>query len=244
MTRFFMSDAHLGENFKKREELKLARLHSFLEMVLARGRELYIVGDLFDFWFEYRHAIPKHHLRTILKFARLKEAGIDLHYITGNHDHWLGDFLSGEVGFEIHRDDYRTELDGKRLLITHGDGIAKKDRGYRMLKRILRNRFNIFMYRLIPPDLGIPLAKHVSQTSRGHTQKRPKESFLAEYRNYAHQQLRSGEDIVIIAHTHVPEKVEFEEGLYFNTGDWVENFSYLEMEAGRIELKFWEDSSA
>ena len=113
-----------------------------------------------------------------------------------------------------------------------------------MLKRILRNRFNIFMYRLIPPDLGIPLAKHVSQTSRGHTQKRPKESFLAEYRSYAHQQLRSGEDIVIIAHTHVPEKVEFEEGLYFNTGDWVENFSYLEMQAGRIERKFWEDWSS
>jgi UDP-2,3-diacylglucosamine hydrolase len=241
MTRFFISDAHLGENHYEREQKKTAKLHSFLDMVTERGDELYIVGDLFDFWFEYKHAIPNEHMRTILKFAHLKQTGCRLHYITGNHDHWLGGFLEDEVGFEIHHDLYQTELDGKKVLITHGDGLATKDRSYRLIKRILRHPLNIFLYRLIPPDIGIPLAKFVSQTSRGHSQKRPKESFLNDYREYARRCIQGGMEIVVIAHTHVPEVVEFEQGIYLNTGDWVENFSYLEMKAGQIELKFWRD---
>lgn len=240
MAAFFISDAHLGENFRNREKLKKERLESFLDMVAEKGKKLFVVGDLFDFWFEYKHAIPKEHLQIILKLADLKKRGVELYYVTGNHDHWLGDFLSREVGFEIYKDHADMVIDDKKVHITHGDGLAQNDVGYRILKRILRNRVSIFLYRLITPDIGIPLAKFVSCKSRGHTQKRPKESFLHEYRQFAQDRLKAGDDIVIIAHTHVPEQIEYDQGLYLNTGDWVENFTYVECVQGRFKLKKWE----
>ncbi len=240
MAVFFISDVHLGENFPDREQLKLGKLMSFFDMVEEKGEQLYIVGDLFDFWFEYRHAIPKDNLGVILRLAALKQQGLYLKYITGNHDHWLGDFLSREVGFEIFRDGADIQLDDKKVHIIHGDGLARNDRGYRILKKILRNKFNIFLYRLIPPDIGIPLAKFVSGKSRGHSQKRPKESFLHEYRDYARQKLEHDYEAVIIAHTHVPERIEYDGGVYLNTGDWIENFSYVEYNQGQFELKKWD----
>jgi len=239
MAIYFISDVHLGENFPEREADKRHRLFSFLEMISGPENQLIIVGDLFDFWFEYKHAIPREHQAVILKLAQLKSRGIRLIYITGNHDHWLGDYLSKEIGLEIYRDYFDTTLDGQRIYITHGDGLASKDRGYRLLKRILQSRLNIFLYRLIPVDIGIPLAKFVSRVSRGHTQKRPKESFLQEYRDYARQRLKEGFAAVIIAHTHVPEQIAFPEGLYLNTGDWIENFTYVVCENGCFELKKW-----
>jgi UDP-2,3-diacylglucosamine hydrolase len=240
MSVLFISDIHLGESFPEREKIKKQKLHSFLEMASEKADQLFVVGDLFDFWFEYKHAVPKGHLNIILKLAQLKQEGIELSYITGNHDFWLGDFLSDEVGFNIYRDQVDIELEGKRVHIIHGDGLAKNDRAYRIMKKIFRNRFNIFLYRLLPPDIGIPFAKFISGKSRGHTQKRPKESFLHEYRKYARLKLEDGFDAVIMAHTHVPEEISFEKGIYLNTGDWVENFTYVEYSEGRFELKKWQ----
>jgi UDP-2,3-diacylglucosamine hydrolase len=144
------------------------------------------------------------------------------------------------VGFKIFRDQANIVIDNKKVHIIHGDGLAQNDVGYRILKKILRNRVNIFLYRLITPDIGIPLAKFVSCKSRGYTQKRPKESFLDEYRQYAQTRLKAGDDVVIIAHTHVPERIESDQGLYLNTGDWVENFTYVECNQGGFMLKKWE----
>jgi UDP-2,3-diacylglucosamine hydrolase len=240
MAIFFISDIHLGEHFSEREKAKKEKLSDFLEMVGKSKGELYVVGDLFDFWFEYKHAIPKEHLAIILKLANLHNQGLKLTYITGNHDFWLGDFLSREVGFNIYKDQVDVTIEDKKVHIIHGDGLAKNDKGYRILKKVLRNPINIRLYRLIPPDLGIPFAKFVSGTSRGHTQKRPKEEFLHEYRDYAHNKLKEGFDVVIMAHTHVPEEIEYEEGLYLNTGDWIENFTYVEYSDGKFSLKKWE----
>ena len=240
MSIFFISDVHLGENFPEREELKVRRLTAFLRMVEERGEQLFIVGDLFDFWFEYKHAIPKDNFGIIRLLAELNEKGVRLNYISGNHDHWMGDFMSNQVGLKIFKDETDITIDDKKVHITHGDGLAKNDGGYRLLKRILRNRANIFLYRLIPPDIGIPLAKFVSGQSRGHTQKRPKENFVEEYRQYAREKLKSGYDAVIIAHTHVPEEIVYPEGLYLNTGDWIENFTYVEYSEGQFKLKKWE----
>jgi len=240
MSIFFISDVHLGENFPEREKLKLRKLTSFLQMVAEKGQQLFIVGDLFDFWFEYKHAIPKDNFQIILQLANLHKQGIQLNYISGNHDHWMGDFLSREAGFRIFKDQTDVVIDDKKVHIIHGDGLAKNDGGYRILKRILRNRLNIFLYRLIPPDIGIPLAKYVSGKSRGHTQKRPREDFLDDYRNYGHSKLQAGFDAVIMAHTHVPEEIAYPEGLYLNTGDWIENFSYVEYSDGRFILKKWQ----
>ena len=238
MSIYFISDAHFGHDNPEKERLKLSKLDSFFEMVASEGEKLYILGDLFDFWFEYKHTIPKDHVAVLFRLSKLIESGVKLTYVAGNHDFWLGDLLTDQLGIEIYKDELSVTHDGKKMLLTHGDGLAKNDRAYRILKRIMRNRFNIFLYRQVPPDIGIPFAKWCSRLSRGHTSERPKESFLQEYRDYAERRLGEGHDCVICAHTHYPEKIEFDNGIYINTGDWFENFTYAVLEGGRFELKW------
>ncbi len=239
MSIFFLSDVHLGHDEPEKETLKLRRLDKFFEMVASEGEQLYILGDLFDFWFEYKNAIPKDHLPVLFRLQKLIDAGVKLTYITGNHDFWLGDLLTTQLDIDVHRDQASVEHDGKKIFLIHGDGLAKNDRGYRVLRWIMRNRLNIFLYRQVPPDIGIPFAKWCSRTSRAHTSNRPKDSFLQEYRDFAKAKLDDGYDCVICAHTHVPEIIRFENGIYINTGDWHHNFTYAVLGDNGFELKKW-----
>jgi UDP-2,3-diacylglucosamine hydrolase len=239
MAIFFISDAHLGSSDPGQEKIKVEKLFAFIEMVKAEGEKLFILGDLFDFWFEYGQAIPKQHLKVVCRLASLVDAGVPIHYITGNHDFWLGNFLSDEIGVFIHRDRYDTEEDGLRLHLTHGDGLAPADWKYRVFIRgPLRNRLAIKLYRLVPPDWGIPLARAVSSRSRKYTAERePK--FLEDYDDYARKKLGEGYDGVIIGHVHLPAIKKFDEGVYLNTGDFFNHFSFGKLAHGAITLEFF-----
>jgi len=237
MAIYFFSDAHLGEANKEKESRKLSKLLSLIRQIADDGEKVFILGDLFDFWFEYKHAIPRHHLRIIFHLAALVESGIQVHYITGNHDFWMGDFLSTEAGFIIHRDHYETREQGKRIFMIHGDGLAASDKGYRILRKILRNKFNIWLYRKLPPDWGIPLAGYVARSSRMHTSSRSPE-FLKDYREYAERKLSEGFDAVIMGHLHEPIYQRLDAGVYINTGDFIENFSYIKMQNGEFSLEY------
>jgi UDP-2,3-diacylglucosamine hydrolase len=237
MAIFFISDAHLGSETPEFEKQKVEKLFAFLEMVKKEGERLYILGDLFDFWFEYKHAIPKQHLKAVFKLASLIEAGVTIHYITGNHDFWLGNFLADEVGIVIHRDDFEITEQGLRLFLIHGDGLARADWKYRLFVRFpLRNRLAIRLYRLIPPDWGIPLAKAVSSRSRQHTADR-EPRFLKDYESFAEGKLKEGYDAVLIGHIHYPIIKQLNAGIYLNTGDFYNHFSYGKLENGRITLE-------
>lgn len=238
MAVYFISDAHLGSDEPQREQEKLAKLFRLLEMVESDGHKLYILGDLFDFWFEYKHAVPKKHLHVVFRLASLTEQDIPVHYITGNHDFWLGDFLAEESGVIIHRDSFETAEEGLRLFLVHGDGLSPADWKYRAFVRFpLRNKLAIRLYRLIPVDWGIPLAKKVSSHSRLHTSGRDRK-FLDDYEAYARNKLAEGYDAVIIGHTHEPQFKKFENGIYLNTGDFITHFSYGRLEGGRLSLEF------
>ncbi len=238
MAVYFISDAHLGSDDRAIEDVKLGRLFRFLDMVRSDGDKLYILGDLFDFWFEYKHAIPKQHLQVVFKLAGLIEQGISIHYITGNHDFWLGDFLSRELGISVHRDSLAVTEDGLRIFLIHGDGLSPGDWKYRAFVRFpLRNKLAIFLYRLLPVDWGIPLAKAVSSRSRSHTSGRETE-FLQDYEDYAREKLDEGYDAVMIGHTHEPVFREFDNGIYINTGDFIDHFSYGRLSEGRLSLEF------
>lgn len=237
MAIYFFSDVHLGEAGQGKEERKLEKLASFLNMVEQDGEQLFILGDLFDFWFEYKHAIPKEHLRTVFRLSKLVDSGIEVHYISGNHDFWLGEFLSQEAGIRIHRDYYQTELDGKKIFMIHGDGLSPSDKGYRVLKRVLRNRVNIWLYQKLPADWGIPLAKYVAGASRNHTSKRT-HKFLDDYKEYAKNKLSEGYDAVIIGHVHFPTLCSLNGGIYLNTGDFIEHFSYGRLHEGVFTLEY------
>jgi UDP-2,3-diacylglucosamine hydrolase len=235
-TIYFLSDAHLGGEDESREKKKEQRLLSLLEKIKEDGEYLYLVGDMFEFWFEYRNAIPKGYLEILSKLKELVDGGIKVIYLVGNHDFWLGDFLPTHLGIPIFKDSIEAVHQGKRIFISHGDGLAKKDRGYRVLKRILRNRVNIFLYRQIPPDISYPLAKFVSHQSRSWVQKRDN-SFLQEYENFAMEKLTQGFDAVILAHTHVPVIKNSGNGVYINLGDWFLHFTYGKLIEGKFYLE-------
>jgi UDP-2,3-diacylglucosamine hydrolase len=237
MAVYFFSDVHLGTAEKERENIKLEKLNSLFDLMQSDAEKVYILGDLFDFWFEYKYAIPKEHLKTIFRLATLTENNIEVHYISGNHDFWLGDFLSREVGIKIHRDFLEAIENDKRLFMIHGDGLSPSDWKYRILKRILRNPVNIWLYQKIPPDWGIPLARAVSSSSRLHTEGR-ENRFIEDYTAFAQWKLKAGYDAVIIGHTHYPQLVEFDSGIYLNTGDMIKNFSYGRLEHGRLTLEY------
>ncbi len=237
MAVYFISDVHLGASDQASEDIKLDKLGQFINMVETDGEKLFILGDLFDFWFEYKYAVPREHLKIIFRLASLVEKGTPVHYISGNHDFWLGEFLSREAGIIIHRDYYEITEQEKKIFMIHGDGLSPSDWKYRILRRILRNRVNIWLYQRIPPDWGIPLAKFVSSSSRTHTSGRSLE-FIRDYEKYAAAKIREGYDAVLIGHLHQPIRMDMEDGIYINTGDFIEHYSYVRMEAGQLTLEY------
>ncbi len=235
MALYIFSDAHLGADSPEKESRKMAAIERLFGKVRADGDRLVILGDLFDFWFEYKYAIPKEHHRMLLKLTDLVERGIKVDYVTGNHDFWMGSFFTDQMGVALHRDMLDLDYQGKKLHLLHGDGLARADRGYRLLKRILRHPFNIWLYRKLPPDWAIPLAKKVSGSSRAYTSRRD-HTFVGEYEDYAREKLRAGYDVVVVAHLHLPEIKPLGGGIYVNSGDFVDHFTFVRLAEGEISL--------
>ena len=241
---YFISDAHLGAEEKEKEKIKEEKLFSFLDKIKADGESLYVLGDMFEFWFEYRHVIPKDHFTVLSQLRNLVDSGIKVSYVVGNHDFWLGDFLTEQIGIKIFKDPIEVNHQGKRIFIAHGDGLAKWDLGYRILKKILRNRVNIFLYRQIPPDISYPLAKFVAGKSRAQADRR-EASYLDDYKNFAYEKIRQGFDAVILAHTHMPtlenlgdnSANSLQGGIYLNIGDWFKHFTYGKLMEGKFYLE-------
>ncbi len=234
----FFSDVHLGAESKDREVEREARLHAFLNSLAGRFSRLVIVGDLFDFWFEYRTAIPRRLFPTLEILSRLRQGGLAIDYLNGNHDFWLGPFLSKDLGITTHHGAMTMESGGRRLWIHHGDGLIGGDLGYRVLKRVLRHPASIALYRLIHPDLGIPLAHRVSGGSRqlqGH-KVLPAERLWNEV---AQPRFREGFDAVVIGHFHHAFERREEGHEMFVLGDWIRHFTYLTLEGRELTLRRW-----
>jgi UDP-2,3-diacylglucosamine hydrolase len=233
---FFLSDAHLGAEEPDKERQKEEKLLALLDKIRDEGELLYIVGDMFEFWFEYKELIPKDHFMVLTKLKQLVDSGVRVNYLVGNHDFWLGDFLPKHIGIPIFKQPLEVAHQGKRIFIAHGDGFAKKDRGYRILKKILRNRLNIFLYRQVPPGISYPLAKSVARSSRSYVQKRDT-GYLQDYEDFAAEKIKQGFDAVILAHTHVPLLRDLGGGKYLNLGDFFRHFTYGKLRQGELTLE-------
>ncbi len=229
----FVSDAHLGSPAGPPD--RETRFVTFLRRMRDGIDGLMIVGDLFDFWFEYRHAIPKGHFRVLEAISEIRARGVPVLYFGGNHDFWAGAHLRSEVGIDTVDAPVTFRIQGRRLFVAHGDGLGGGDRGYKLLKRILRNRASIALYRSIHPDIGIPFARRLSSVSRRHTQ--PREILLPKLvRDIARPRLRDGHDAVVMGHVHEPTHLLLDGGDYIILGDWIENFTYALFEEGRFTL--------
>ena len=235
---YFISDLHLGvferTKDRKREDLFI----QLLDEISNDAETIYLVGDIFDFWFEYKTVVPAYFYRTLTAIDKLKEKNIKIEYLMGNHDFGHKDFFKKEFDIDIYRDDITREISGKSFFISHGDGKAKNDFGYKVLKAVLRNPISNKLYRIIHPDIGIGVASGSSKKSRKYTDQKDfgKEDGMREF---ALSKLDEGFDFVIMGHRHKAEIVDHNNGRYINLGDWIneptfgifdgENFQLLEV---------------
>jgi len=238
MSTVFVSDVHLGFGNRREEKEKEDRFLSFLKSVRSSTHELFVLGDLFDFWFEYTTVIPKGFHRTLAALQEFTDGGIPVHYLAGNHDFWMKDFFSEELGVTLHRDPFETTVDGKRVYLHHGDGLAGKDMGYKIIKPILRSKINTWLYRWIHPDIGVPIARSSSRSSRKYTSEKDygEEDGMVRF---AKEKIEEGIDIVVMGHRHKPAAVTVGKGLYVNLGDWIDSNSYAVMKDGVMTLTKW-----
>jgi len=240
MPAYFISDIHLGLGSREQEKAKENRLLAFLRSILLSADHLFIVGDLFDFWFEYATVIPKGFHRTLAALQEFTERGTPVHYLAGNHDFWMGDYFEKELGFHLHADPFEITIQNKRVYLHHGDGLAQNDIGYRLIKPVLRNRWNIRLYRWLHPDLGVPLARGSSRTSREYTSNKDfgEEKGMVEF---ATRRIGEGVDVVVMGHRHKPALTPIGKGFYVNLGDWITFNSYGVFADGNMTLKSWDE---
>ena len=236
---YFISDAHLGGDAPDIEEEKERRLFSFLRFIQGKAEILYIIGDLFDFWFEYWNSIPNQYFQVLKALSDVKESGTRIVFVPGNHDVWTGSYLEEEIGLEVHRSYCEAVPQGLSFFISHGDGMAKGEGLYRIQKWIMENQLCIWLYKLLHPDIGIPLARWVSKWSRNRSKNREPGWNSRIYKEAAIQQLEKGYDVVVLAHIHHPALEKIGEKVYLNTGDWITNFSYGRLINGQLILETW-----
>lgn len=233
---YFISDAHLGIGTPAFQDRREKILVDFLDKACRTGDTLFILGDLFDFWFEYASVIPSRFFRTLVALERCRSRGVKIRYFTGNHDFWLGSFFPERLGVEIHREPLKTRISGRTFWIGHGDGIMKQDRGYRLLKRVLRNRAAVSVYRCLHPDLAYGIAAFFSRLSRNHPAFPDRDR---DYLEFAESRFDGGVDCVVMAHTHRPLLHRRGSCVYLNTGDWIRHFTYGRFRNGRLSLEKW-----
>lgn len=220
---YFLSDVHLGVASPQVEAAKQARLLALLDLIHSDASGLYIVGDLFDFWYEYAHVVPRG-MHGILAALETLARNIPVVYLAGNHDFAIGSTFT-DMGIRIERDDIWFDHAGARFWVHHGDGLALRDGGYRALKRVLRNPLSQWGFRWLHPDIGFRLAHAFSHGSRDYTSSKDfgeHDGMLLE----AERRIAAGADIVVMGHRHRPILTPVGSGLYVNLGDWITHFTY------------------
>ena len=240
---YFLSDVHLGASAlsdNKERELKLV---NWLEEIREDCAALFLLGDIFDFWFEYKTVVPKGFVRFLAKIAEFTDRGIQVYFFTGNHDIWLFDYLEKECGVKIFKQDTAFRIGHQSFYLGHGDGLNPHDKAYLFIRRIFHNRFLQRCFRWLHPDVGVAFAHRWSSHSRlsktGElTADHYRGSQLEEIEKYARQVLQKEYfDYFIFGHRHFPSDILLSEGSrYINTGDWVTWFSYAVYDGRDVRL--------
>ncbi|MFT4022460.1 MAG: UDP-2,3-diacylglucosamine diphosphatase [Flavihumibacter sp.] len=243
---YFISDFHLGTPGFDASLLREKKIVRFLDKAQRDAAVVFIVGDLFDFWYEYKTVVPKGYVRMLGRIAALTDAGIPVHFFVGNHDMWMDGYFEKELNVPVYFEPKAFEFNGKQFLIGHGDGLGPGDKGYKFIKKIFRNRFCQWLFGLLHPDWGIGLANYFSRRSRamtGHAD----EKFLGEENewliSYCKEVLQTRHyDYFIFGHRHLP--IDFalpQNSRYINLGDWIKYDSYGEFDGETMHLKYYRE---
>lgn len=243
---YFASDFHLGvpnEVSSRKRELEII---AWLNQIQATASDIFLVGDIFDFWFEYRYVAPKGFVRLLGKIAELSDAGIKVHFFTGNHDMWMFNYLEEELGVKIHRSNIRLNFNGKHFLIGHGDGLGPGDYQYKFLKNFFASSICQWLFARIHPNLGFGIARFWSGKSRIKNNKKQDDFTGAENEwlfQYCKEILATESvDYFVFGHRHLPLELSFPNhtSKYINLGEWFSgNPHYAVFDGEKLELKKW-----
>lgn len=243
---FFASDFHLGAPNFKDSLIREKKICKWLASIENKATEIYFLGDCFDFWFEYKDVVPKGFTRFLGKLAELSDKGIKIYFFKGNHDMWTFGYLEQEIGLTVISNEKIIERNGKKFYLHHGDGIGPGDKGYKIIKRIFRNRVSVAFFSFLHPYLGAGLAKFLSKKSRiskGNSDK----IYLGDDKEFitifCKETLKIQHfDYFICGHRHLPIVVQLDEtSKYINLGEWVEDFTYAQFDGTDLVLLEFKD---
>lgn len=240
---YFLSDFHLGAPDHLSSLKREKTIVRFLSSVQEDAGSIFIVGDLFDFWYEYREVVPKGYVRILGKLAELTDSGIPVYFFTGNHDMWMSGYFEKELNIPVYHEPKEFVFNGKKFLIGHGDGLGPGDHGYKFIKKVFRNRVCQWLFGALHPSWGIGLANYFSRKSRAATGTGD-EHFMGADKEwliiFCREILQKEDyDYFVFGHRHLP--IDFaltEKSRYINLGDWIKYNSYAVFDGNNMELKY------
>jgi len=241
---YFASDFHLGTPNDAESRFRERKIVNWLGAIAPDCDALYLMGDVFDFWYEYQFTAPKGFVRLLGKLAEMNDAGIPIFFFPGNHDLWAKDYLEKEIGWKTIRQPIRIELQGKVCLLGHGDGLGPGDHGFKWLRKVFHSPLAQWFFSRLHPNFSFALAKKWSKSSRDSQDPHP--AFLGEKEYlvaYGREELKKAHfDYLIMGHRHQPLVFQLTpQSTYCNLGDWIHSFTYAEMQEGILSLKQWEN---
>jgi len=241
---YFLSDFHLGAPNAEVSLIREKKIVQFLDEIKKDAEQIFIVGDLFDFWYEYKKVVPRGYTRILGKLAELTDSGIAIHFFVGNHDMWMNDYFQKELNILVYFEPKTFEFNNKKFMIGHGDGLGPGDAGYKFIKKIFRNKICQSLFGLLPPYIGMGIAHYFSNKSRSREDSNI-EVFLGEENEwlltYSKEVLQKEHvHYFIFGHRHLP--IDFslnENSRYVNLGEWINYNSYAVFDGNDLELKYY-----
>lgn len=239
---YFASDFHLGAPNELESKIREKKIIRWLDTIAPDAAAIFLVGDIFDFWFEYKHVIPKGYIKFISKLSQLRDLGIPIYFFSGNHDLWFRDYFTKELEIPVFFDPITINVNGKSMLIGHGDGLGPGDKYYKFLKKVFTNPFAIWLFQWLHPDLGMKLATSWSGHSRITNIEKDENRFLGDdewlWAYCKEIEKETHHDLYIFGHRHLPLELEVgENATYINLGEWVSQFTYMEFDGEKAHLK-------
>lgn len=238
---YFASDFHLTLDTKERER----QIVKWLDTIKIDAEAIYLVGDVFDFWFEYKTVVPKGYIRFLGKLAELRDLNIPIYFFTGNHDMWMFRYFEEELGIPIYRKPIVREIKGKTFFIGHGDGLGPGDYNYKRLKKVFSNPLCQWLFERLHPNFGVGLASFMSESSRKHKSDTGYTTKEKEWL-YAYAVKKSETvdvDYFVFGHRHIPMNLQLPNGKtrYVNLGEWFNRRSYLVVDDNDVKIQFFEN---
>lgn len=244
---YFASDQHLGAPTKEASFPRELKFIQWLDEVKKDADAIFLLGDLFDFWFEYKTVVPKGFVRVLGKLAEIRDSGIPIYFFVGNHDLWMHDYFEKELNIPVYHDNKEFTFNGKTFLIGHGDGKGPGDMGYKRMKKVFTNPLSKWLFRWLHPDIGVKLAQYLSVKNKLISGEEDVK-FLGKENEWLYQyclrKLASKHyDYFVFGHRHLPLEIELNENSkYINLGDWIGYFTYGVFDGEKMELKVYKEA--